>query len=61
MKFQQEQTATGAKEARAAYTRAWFLLLTIGAIVFAFADFWPSALPEASQNRWDTEHPLLIE
>ena len=39
MKFQQEQTATGAKEARAAYTRAWFLLLTIGAIVFAFAVF----------------------
>jgi methyl-accepting chemotaxis protein len=39
VRYQQEQTSLGAKNAQATYIRARFLLLIIGAIVFAFTVF----------------------
>ncbi len=44
VRYQQEQTALGAKDAQTTYTRARLLLLIIGAIVFAFAVFLATGL-----------------
>jgi methyl-accepting chemotaxis protein len=42
--FQQERTEAAVKEAQAAYTRAWLLLLIIGAVVLAIAVFLAAGL-----------------
>ncbi len=44
VRYQQEQTSLGAKDAQATYTRARLLLLIIGAVVFAFAVFLATGL-----------------
>ncbi|HEY3275656.1 MAG TPA: methyl-accepting chemotaxis protein [Syntrophorhabdaceae bacterium] len=44
VKYQSERTAIGAKEARTTFVRARFVLIIIGAVVFAFAIFLASFL-----------------
>jgi methyl-accepting chemotaxis protein len=47
VRFQQDQNASGAKDAQATYTRARLFLLIMGAIVFAFAVFLATGLAKS--------------
>jgi methyl-accepting chemotaxis protein len=47
VRYQQDQTALGAKDAQATYTRARLLLLIIGVVVFAFAVFLSTGLAKS--------------
>jgi methyl-accepting chemotaxis protein len=47
VRYQQDQTALGAKDAQATYTRARLFLLIMGAIVFAFAVFLATGLAKS--------------
>ena len=47
VRYQQDQTALGAKDAQATYTRARLFLLIMGAVVFAFAVFLATGLAKS--------------